>query len=75
MEILGWVLVGLSILGNVFVIYKNVMGYYLWTVANTGWIIYHITLGLYPGTGLFGVYLGLGIWGIIKWNNQKVNNV
>lgn len=67
---LSWVLVFLSLAGNIFVIKKNVVGQYLWAVSNFGWIIFDIYIEAYSQAFLFFVYLGLCIWGIIAWSRE-----
>lgn len=70
-ESLSWILVVLSLAGNVFVIKKNVIGQWLWAVSNIGWVAFDISIGAYSQATLFGVYLGLCIWGIIAWTKEK----
>ncbi len=71
MENLSWILVMVSLLGNFFVIKKNVIGQWLWTFGNMGWIAYDIYLEAYPQAVLFAVYLGMSIWGIYLWNKES----
>lgn len=62
---LTWILVALSILGNVFVIYdRKTMGYVIWLVANAGWIVYNIYIAEYSQMSLFIVYSFLAMLGI-----------
>lgn len=68
---LSWILVILSLAGNVFVIKKNVLGQWLWAISNLGWIAFDISLGAYSQAVLFVVYLGMCIWGIIAWTKEK----
>jgi nicotinamide riboside transporter PnuC len=67
---LTWVLVVLSIGGNLFVIKKNVTGQWLWATSNVGWIAYFLYIGVYSSAFLFTVYLGLCVWGIISWTKD-----
>lgn len=69
-ENLSWILVILSLTGNYFVIKKNVLGQWLWAIANVGWIAYDISIAAYSQAFLFGVYLGLCVWGIILWTKD-----
>jgi hypothetical protein len=70
MEYLSWILVALSLAGNVFVIKKNVLGQYLWAVGNVGWIVFDLSLGAYSQAFLFTVYLGMCVWGIMAWSKE-----
>jgi len=68
---LSWLLVALSLLGNVFVIKKNVTGQWLWALSNLGWIAFDLYIGAYSQAFLFGVYFGMCVWGIIEWSRAK----
>lgn len=70
MEDLSWVLVILSLAGNVFVIKKNVTGQWLWAISNVGWITFDLYIGAYSQAFLFSVYLCLCVWGIITWTRE-----
>ncbi len=69
-ENLSWILVGLSLGGNVFVIKKNVLGQWLWAFANLGWIIFDISIGAYSQAFLFAVYFAMCVWGIVEWTKE-----
>ena len=69
-DALSWGLVALSLLGNYFVIKKNVLGQWLWAFSNVGWVSYNLYLGAYSQAVLFAVYLILCIWGIISWTKS-----
>lgn len=71
---LSWVLVFLSLAGNVFVIKKNVIGQWLWAVSNVGWVTYDLYIEAYSQAFLFSVYLLLCIWGIIAWTKEAKKN-
>jgi len=68
---LSWILVALSLIGNVFVIKKNVAGQWLWAVANLGWIAFDLYLGAYSQAFLFAVYFGMCVWGIMAWTRDQ----
>jgi len=70
-ETLSWVLVVLSLIGNVFVIKKNVAGQWLWAFSNVGWVTYDLYIGAYSQAFLFAVYLGLCVWGIVSWTRDN----
>lgn len=70
LERLSWILVGLSLLGNIFVIRKNVIGQWLWAIANVGWVAYDLWIGANSQAFLFFVYLLLCIWGIYAWTKD-----
>jgi len=69
-ELFSWILVGLSLAGNAFVVKKNVIGQWLWAIANVGWITYDLYMGVYSQAFLFAVYLGMCVWGIIEWSKE-----
>jgi nicotinamide riboside transporter PnuC len=70
-ESFSWVLVVLSLTGNIFVIKKNVTGQWLWAISNVGWVMYDLSIGAYSQAFLFAVYLSLCIWGIVAWSKDK----
>lgn len=69
-ESLSWVLVFLSLTGNVFVIKKNVIGQWLWAIGNLGWVMFDLSIGAYSQAFLFAVYLAMCVWGIIEWSRD-----
>lgn len=70
-ETVSWCLVAISLSGNIFIIKKNVIGQWMWAVANTGWVFYNLSIGAYAQAFLFAVYLGMCVWGIIAWQGKK----
>lgn len=69
-ETLSWVLVVLSLSGNIFVIKKNVLGQWLWAISNTGWIAFNLSIGAYAQAFLFAVYFAMCVWGIVAWSKK-----
>lgn len=69
-EMFSWVLVALSLTGNIFVVKKNVMGQWLWAVSNVGWITYNLTIQAYAPAFLFSIYFAMCVWGIIAWSRS-----
>lgn len=66
-ENLTWVLVVLSVVGNISIVYDfHITGYSFWTVANVGWISYNLYIEEFPQMSLFVVYLFLSLLGIYK---------
>ena len=54
-ETLSWVLVAMSLIGNVFVNKKNVLGQWVWAASNVGWISYDLYIGAYSQATLFSI--------------------
>jgi hypothetical protein len=69
-EIFPWALTFSSLTGNVFVIKKNVLGQWIWLVANLGWVCYDLYIGAMAQACLFGVYMALCVWGIVIWTRE-----
>jgi nicotinamide riboside transporter PnuC len=67
---LSWILVALSLFGNVLVIKKNVIGQWLWAVSNIGWIAYNFSIHAYSQAFLFSVYFCLCVCGIYEWSKK-----
>ncbi|MFT4552026.1 MAG: nicotinamide riboside transporter PnuC [Chlamydiales bacterium] len=76
LQYIDWVFVVLSLIGNVFVIKKNVVGQWIWAISNVGWIGFFLYNGIYSSAVLFSVYLCLCVWGIYSWSKpQESENV
>ena len=69
-EKLSWVLVFLSLLGNIFVIRKNVVGQWLWAVSNLGRIAFDLWIGATSQAFLFLIYFLMCVWGIYVWTKD-----
>lgn len=59
----------LSIVGNIFIIYQSKIGFMIWIVANTLWIIFALNRKNkhYWMAMLFVFYTILSIIGLLKW--------
>lgn len=69
-ELLSWCCMCLSLVGNIFVVRKQVLGQWIWAVSNCGWIAYNLHIHAPAATCLFTVYFGLCVWGIIAWSKE-----
>lgn len=67
---LTWILVVMSLMGNVFVNKKNVIGQWMWMFANIGWMVYDIYMETYSQACLFGVYFFMTVWGVYAWTKD-----
>lgn len=67
---LSWVLVVLSLAGNIFVVKKNVLGQWLWAISNVGWVAFNLSIQVYSQAFLFAVYLFICVWGIYSWTKS-----
>jgi nicotinamide riboside transporter PnuC len=65
-----WIVTGLSILGTVLNIKKKPVCFAIWLVTNSLWCVYDFSIKNYAQAGLFLVYVGLAIWGIISWRHK-----
>jgi len=70
MEIVAWILSIISITGAFLVSYKRIEGFYLWLVANGGWIVYCIICHTYGQILMWSVYFATSIIGIIQWSKK-----
>ncbi|MFC1523872.1 nicotinamide mononucleotide transporter [Thermodesulfobacteriota bacterium] len=66
-----WFLTGLSLLGTWFNLEKKVAGWYVWSLANVGWVVSFSVKGMVAEATLFGIYLILSIYGIFKWSASE----
>lgn len=64
-----WTTIGavLGILGGIFVSYQMVIGFYIWLVGNSSWIIAGILLKDYGMIAQFGFFHLISVNGIYQW--------
>ena len=66
-----WFFTIISLLGNWFNCRKSIVGFYLWIICNTCWLIYDIKNGIYSRVVLDAVQTGFCFYGILVWNKNK----
>lgn len=66
-----WLFVALSLLGNYFVIKKNVHGFSIWIVTNIAWVIYDAYKGIYSQSALFLIYTVFALYGVYEWKYKR----
>ena len=69
-----WSLTALSLAGTWFNIQKNIIGWYIWAVANLGWVVSFMQKGMLAEATLFSIYFILCIYGIIKWRRPQAKS-
>jgi len=62
---------GVSIIGALFVMKKEIIGQWLWLYSNVGWLVFSIFSGLYFQAFLWLVYIVITIFSIIEWSKKK----
>ncbi len=67
LTLLTWVLTAMSLVGVWYNIKKNVVCFYIWLVANAGWIYVDIKADLMGQAVLFVIYSVLSVYGIYAW--------
>lgn len=67
---LMWLVVIASLCGNICVIKKKVLGFYLWSITNLLWAIYNIYINAIAQAVLMLVCLIFCIYGIIEWKKK-----
>jgi len=70
---LMWLVTAGAIVGAVANIYGKRWGFVLWALTNLLWAAYNAWLAQWAQSALFTVYLGLSIWGIVKWKDGRPN--
>ena len=63
----AYLAVGLSLLGNIGVVQKCRWGMGCWVISNLIWITHHWMRGDWPSVMLFSAYMGLSVWGFVRW--------
>mgnify|MGYP001578539595 CR=1 FL=1 len=72
----SWAMMVLSVAGT-FIIAQartewHVYGFWLWSVANVGWIVINIRAEIPAQVALFAIYLGLSFYGIWERRGKHV---
>lgn len=57
----------LSLVGNVFIVFQNKIGFGVWIISNALWIKFGLKEKHYWMAGLFGFYTLLAIVGLLTW--------
>jgi len=68
LKIISWILMCLSITGNIFVNFKWGLGMWIWAIASCGWVIYTIIKKEHALMTQNIIYTILNIMGIIMWS-------
>lgn len=68
---LMWIVSFASLAGVVMNIKKRRECFFVWLITNSLWCIYDLYIGAYAQSGLFAVYVGLAVYGIIEWRIKK----
>jgi len=63
-----WLITAASIIGTVANIHRRRWCFGLWLVTNGAWTWIDLRAGLYSQAALMSVYVGLAIWGLVKWD-------
>ena len=66
-----WVITLISILGAILNAQKKIVGFWVWMLANTLWIVVDLQAGLPAQAALFAVYNGICIYGLLQWRKDK----
>ena len=69
-----WVCVLISLSGNFFIIKKNILGFYLWLIADLFLIFYNFHIHEIAQGVLNIIYTIFCIYGIFKWGGNDKNN-
>ena len=70
LEVSGWILTVLAVVGSLFNIYKSKWCFYIWGVCNVGFAIINYQKRIGFQVALFSVYLILEVWGVIRWYKE-----
>lgn len=60
----------ISLIGNVFNVYKNVWCFYIWSVSEILWLILDIKNSAYGRAFLDLTQLIFALWGIYQWKTK-----
>jgi len=71
LDIVTWIISGISIIGAILNSKKDIRGFYFWIVANVAWVIIDFMKGIPAQSILFIIYTGITIFGIYQWKKEK----
>ena len=66
-----WILTALSLLAAILNARGKVSGFYIWIVANLGWVAVDLIKEIPSQATLFFVYTCISIYGIKQWKNKS----
>lgn len=72
LQLITWGLMCLSLVGVVLNVKKNIACFYIWIIANSGWVIIDLKQGLPAQAMLFVVYALTCFWGIYEWRKEPL---
>jgi nicotinamide riboside transporter PnuC len=67
---ISWLITGLALCGTILNIYKNRCCFFVWLVTNSFFCLLDLHARLYSQAFLFLVYIGLAVWGLVKWKAE-----
>lgn len=67
---LVWLVVIISLCGNIFIIKKNIIGFYLWILADIFLVFYNFSIHEIAQGVLYIIYTLFCIYGIKKWGSK-----
>ena len=70
-EMVGWILSGLTILGAIMNTFKNRWGFIVWIIANLGWIVFNIITETYSQIPVWLAMTVISMYGFISWSKAK----
>jgi hypothetical protein len=68
---LSWFLIIVSIYAKLLVIKHKVLGFYLWIIADTLWMLYNFYIGANAQAFLMFIYIFFSLYGIYKWRVEN----
>lgn len=67
---MSWVLVVIALIGTVLNVRRQRLGFVFWVVSNAGLMVVNAGIGQLAQAVMFGVYLGLAVWGLVAWRTN-----
>ena len=71
---ISWLFSTFSVIGAFLNAYGRIEGFYIWILANLGWIVYCVCGGLYAQVPMWLVYTIISLVGIIMWKRKGVKS-
>ncbi len=75
MEVLYWGTAAASLVAVCLNIKQRAVCFAIWAVTNATWAVVDYLHGIHAQAALQLVYLGLSVYGLVKWRSREGNDV
>lgn len=70
LNVIMWIVAGVSLIGTVLNVYKRRGGFAVWAVTDVAWVAYDLSIGANAQAALLAIYGAMAVWGFLKWRDN-----